>query len=115
MIDFPIPGFSSSNTNVTTPLGREAMFLEQFTHRFRGCSLISPSLHQQIENLAFVPHGTARTAGPQSSRPSPRDAAARLAAGAWRLFLAAYPAPTSSLDCCIPAGRPRLRELKEWG
>jgi len=35
-------------------LGREALFLEQLAHQFHRCSFISPSLHQQIENLAFV-------------------------------------------------------------
>ena len=33
---------------------REALFLEQLAHQFHGCSLVAPSLHQQVENLAFV-------------------------------------------------------------
>jgi hypothetical protein len=33
---------------------REALFLKQFAHQFHGCSLVAPSLHKQIENLAFV-------------------------------------------------------------
>jgi hypothetical protein len=35
-------------------IGREALFLEQLAHQFHGCSLIASSLHQQVENLAFV-------------------------------------------------------------
>ena len=35
-------------------IGREALFLEQLTHQFHGCSLVAPSLHEQVENLAFV-------------------------------------------------------------
>jgi hypothetical protein len=30
------------------------LFLEQLTHQFHGCGLVAPSLHQQVENLAFV-------------------------------------------------------------
>jgi hypothetical protein len=30
------------------------LFLEQLTHEFHGCSLVAPSLHKQVENLAFV-------------------------------------------------------------
>src|SRR5271167_1952247 len=60
-------------------IGCETLFLEQLAHQFHGCSLISPWLHQQIENLAFVvDRATARTACPQSSRPSRRDASAPL-------------------------------------
>src|SRR5271166_5049046 len=33
---------------------REALFLEQLAHQFQGCSLVAPSLHQEIENLAFI-------------------------------------------------------------
>ena len=33
---------------------REAVLFEQLAHQFHGCSLVSPWLHQQIENLAFV-------------------------------------------------------------
>ena len=35
-------------------IGCEALFLEQLTHQFHGCSLVAPSLHKQVENLAFV-------------------------------------------------------------
>jgi hypothetical protein len=35
-------------------VGGEAPFLEQLAHQFHGCGLVAPSLHQQIENLAFV-------------------------------------------------------------
>ena len=31
--------------------GGETLFLEQLTHQFHGCSLVAPSLHQQVENL----------------------------------------------------------------
>jgi hypothetical protein len=30
------------------------LFLEQLAHQFYRCSLIAPSLHKDIENLAFV-------------------------------------------------------------
>jgi hypothetical protein len=30
------------------------LFLEQLAHQFHRCSLIAPSLHKEIENLAFV-------------------------------------------------------------
>jgi hypothetical protein len=35
-------------------IGREALFLEQLAHQLHGRSLVAPSLHQQIENLAFI-------------------------------------------------------------
>jgi hypothetical protein len=35
-------------------LRREALFLEQLAHQFHRCGLVAPSLHKQIENLAFV-------------------------------------------------------------
>src|SRR5271155_3521508 len=38
-------------------IGREALFLEQLTNQFHGCSLIAPWLHKQVENLAFVVDG----------------------------------------------------------
>jgi hypothetical protein len=28
--------------------------LEQLTHQLHGCSLVAPSLHKQVETLAFV-------------------------------------------------------------
>jgi hypothetical protein len=34
--------------------GCEALFPEQLAHQFHGCSLVAPSLHKQVENLAFV-------------------------------------------------------------
>src|SRR6476659_5514086 len=34
--------------------GCEALFLEQLAHQFHRCSLVAPSLHEQVENLAFV-------------------------------------------------------------
>ena len=30
------------------------MFLKQLAHQFHGCSLVAPSLHKEVENLAFV-------------------------------------------------------------
>jgi hypothetical protein len=30
------------------------LFLEQLAHQFHRCSLVAPTLHEQIENLAFV-------------------------------------------------------------
>jgi hypothetical protein len=33
---------------------QEHRFLEQFAHEFHGGSLVAPSLHQQVEDLAFV-------------------------------------------------------------
>src|SRR5580700_5475962 len=35
-------------------IGCETLFLEQLAHQLHGRSLIAPSLHQQIENLAFI-------------------------------------------------------------
>jgi hypothetical protein len=35
-------------------IGREAVFLEQLAHQFHRCGSIAPSLHEQVENLAFV-------------------------------------------------------------
>src|ERR1700722_701544 len=35
-------------------IGCEAFFLEQLAHQFHRCSLGAPSLHEQVENLAFV-------------------------------------------------------------
>ncbi len=35
-------------------IGGEALFLEQLAHQVHGCSLVAPSLHQEIENLAFI-------------------------------------------------------------
>ena len=35
-------------------IGYEALFLEQLAHQFHGCSLVAPSLHEQVENLPFV-------------------------------------------------------------
>jgi hypothetical protein len=34
--------------------GCEALLLKQLAHQFHGCSLVVPSLHQEVENLAFV-------------------------------------------------------------
>ena len=39
------------------------MFLEQLAHQFHSCSLTAPSLHEQIEDLAFV---VDRTPEPES-------------------------------------------------
>src|SRR5580693_10012067 len=38
-------------------IGREALFLEQLAHQFHRCGFIAPSLHEQVENLAFVVDG----------------------------------------------------------
>jgi hypothetical protein len=35
-------------------LGGEALFLEELAHQFYGCCLVAPSLHKEVENLAFV-------------------------------------------------------------
>jgi hypothetical protein len=35
-------------------IGREALFLEQPAHQFHRCGFIAPSLHKEVENLAFV-------------------------------------------------------------
>jgi hypothetical protein len=35
-------------------LGPEALFLELLTHQLHGCIPVTPSLHKQVENLAFV-------------------------------------------------------------
>src|SRR5208282_4441826 len=32
----------------------EALFLKQLAHQFHGCSLVAPSLHKEVENLAFI-------------------------------------------------------------
>jgi hypothetical protein len=37
---------------------REAVFLEKLAHQFSGRSLVAPSLHQQVEDLAFVVNRT---------------------------------------------------------
>ena len=41
------------------------MFLKQLAQQFHGCSLVAPSLHQEIENLAFVVNR-----GPQPEPPA---------------------------------------------
>ena len=35
-------------------IGCKALFLEQLAHQFHRCRLVAPTLHEQIENLAFV-------------------------------------------------------------
>ena len=35
-------------------VGREALFREQFSHEFHRRVLVASSLHQKIENLAFI-------------------------------------------------------------
>jgi hypothetical protein len=35
-------------------IGCEALFLKQLAHQFHRCGLISPSLHKEVENLAFI-------------------------------------------------------------
>jgi hypothetical protein len=35
-------------------LGREALFFKQLPQQFHRCGFIAPSLHEQVENLAFV-------------------------------------------------------------
>jgi hypothetical protein len=58
------------------------LLLEQFSHEFHSRVLVAPSLHQQIETLAFNVDGSpAKTADPQSSRSSRRDAIATSAVG----------------------------------
>jgi hypothetical protein len=51
-------------------IGCETLLLEQLAHQFLGCGLVAPSLHEDIENLAFVVDRAPEPAGPQSSRPS---------------------------------------------
>ena len=48
-------------------IGREALFLEQLANQFHGCSLVPPSLHEQVGDLTFVVNRAPqpRTAGPQ--------------------------------------------------
>jgi hypothetical protein len=35
-------------------VGGEALLLKQLVHQFHCCGFIAPSLHEQVENLAFV-------------------------------------------------------------
>src|SRR5271167_2847394 len=49
-------------------IGREALFLEQLAHQFHGCGLVAPSLHQQIENLAFVVNRAPKPEPPARNR-----------------------------------------------
>src|SRR5208282_2308369 len=44
------------------------LFLVQLAHQFHGCSLIAPSLHEQIENLAFFVYRA-----PQPELPAAND------------------------------------------
>jgi hypothetical protein len=37
-------------------IGREALFLRKLAHQFYGHSLVAPSLHQQVEDLASTCH-----------------------------------------------------------
>jgi hypothetical protein len=39
-------------------VGREPLLLEQFSQEFHSRVLVAPSLHQQIENLAFIVDGS---------------------------------------------------------
>jgi hypothetical protein len=57
--------------------------LRPLANQFHGCSLVPPSLHEQVGDLTFVVNRApqARTAGPQLSRPSHRDATGTLAEG----------------------------------
>jgi hypothetical protein len=41
------------------------LLLEQFSHEFHSRVLVAPSLHQQIENVAFIVDGS-----PQSKLPT---------------------------------------------
>jgi len=75
---------------------REALLLQQSTHELCGRSLVSSSLHEQVENFALAVDGKARTACRQSQRPSYRDATARSAVGA----------------CAEVLGRTRVRTSK---
>jgi hypothetical protein len=45
----------------------EALLFEQLAHKLDGCELVAPSLHQQIENLAFT---TVCVTMPPTRRPS---------------------------------------------
>jgi hypothetical protein len=78
------------------PIRREALLLQQSTHELCGRSLVSSSLHEQVENFALAVDGKARTACRQSQRPSHRDATARSAVGA----------------CAEVLGRTRVRTSK---
>jgi hypothetical protein len=44
------PGVSGNPKDI----GREVLLLEQFAHQLHGCSHVAPSLHQEIENFAFI-------------------------------------------------------------
>src|SRR5580693_4726869 len=45
---------NSNTSRDGTRIGRETLFLEQLAHQSHSCCLVALSLHQQIENLAFV-------------------------------------------------------------
>jgi hypothetical protein len=64
-------------------IGREALFLEQLAHQFHRCSLVAPSLHEQVENLAFVINRAPEPELPARDRHGHlhRDATERLAEG----------------------------------
>ena len=59
-------------------LGGKALFLEQLAQQFHGCGLVAPSMHEQVENLAFIVDSAPEPeiASQQSSPPSHRDAIA---------------------------------------
>src|SRR3984957_14188511 len=64
-------------------IGCEALFLEQLAHQFSRLwpcrAVVAPAGREP--RLRRQPRATAKTAGPQSSRPSRRDAIATLAEG----------------------------------
>ena len=56
-VDDPTPALaalSKRSLSVTVTVGCKTLFLEQLAHQFHGRSLVAPSLHQEIENLAFI-------------------------------------------------------------
>jgi hypothetical protein len=52
--DFDLCGAVRAKLVSHQNIGCEALFLEQLAHQFHGCSLVAPSLHQQVENLTFI-------------------------------------------------------------
>jgi hypothetical protein len=50
-------------------LRREALFLEQLAHQFHRCSLVAPSLREQVENLAFVVNRSPQSELPARNHP----------------------------------------------
>ena len=55
--DNPISDFAAPyerSLSVTITSGAKPCFFKQFPQQFHRCSLVAPSLHKKVENLAFV-------------------------------------------------------------